>query len=143
MRHLSGTIERGYVYFFYRHKVQIEEVGSLEDIRNLNMLLIPRHPEWIAPVEAPAREAQEQVVGKQEQTEQEMKVLPPGADVVPEHEPFDTTKKHYRMITIGRKHLPTEELMKDIGSRERHFGYCHWIRRRSGSVGERPGREDF
>ncbi|KAF8628696.1 hypothetical protein AX15_003754 [Amanita polypyramis BW_CC] len=115
----EGTIERGHIYFFYRPKVQIEEVESLEDIRNLNMLLIPRHPESVAPVEAPVKEAQEGVVGKQEQTEQEMKVLPPGADVMPEHEPFDTTKKHYRMITIGKKHLPTEELMKDAGSRKR------------------------
>ncbi|KAF8625978.1 hypothetical protein AX17_006702 [Amanita inopinata Kibby_2008] len=103
----TGTIERGHVYFFYRPRVQHEEAHSLDDVRNLHMLLVPRPPEWLAslPTEQ-VREGEE----KPEKVEPEMKVLSPGADVVPSAEPLDTPKKHFRVITIGRKHLPTEEI---------------------------------
>ena len=119
MRWLTGTIERGHVYFFYRPKVQLEEVESLEDVRNMSMLLIPRPPEWTTFVESAAQEAQEGTAGKAEPAEAEMKALSPGADVVPSPESLGTTKKHYRLITVGRKHLPTEEAMEGTTSHKR------------------------
>lgn len=118
MRWLTGTIERGHVYFFYRPKVQMEEVESLEDVQNMSMLLIPRPPEWATSVEATAQEAQEGTAGKAKPAEPEMKVLSLGADVVPSPE-LVGTKKQYRLITVGKKHLPTEEVMEGTASRKR------------------------
>lgn len=118
-RRLIGTIERGHIYFFYRPKVQMEEVESLKDVQNLTMLLVPRPAEWMTYVESAAQKVQEGTLEKAEPSETEMKVLAPGADVVPAPESVDTTKKHYRTIVVGRKHLPTEELMEGTGSRKR------------------------
>jgi hypothetical protein len=38
--------------------------------------------------------------------EAEMKVLAPGADAVPAPDKEYSTKKHFRLITIGKKRLP-------------------------------------
>ncbi|KAJ6477063.1 hypothetical protein C8R45DRAFT_1008689 [Mycena sanguinolenta] len=93
-----GTMERGHVYFFFRPRVQTDDPSSIDDVKNLHMLLVPRPPKFSA--EDDTAETPE---------EDEMKVLEHGADAVPASAPFDMPKKHYRLITIGKKTLPDPE----------------------------------
>ncbi|RDB14588.1 hypothetical protein Hypma_016467 [Hypsizygus marmoreus] len=99
----TGTIERGHVYFFYRPRVQIEEAHSLDDVRNLHMLLVPRPPEFTIHAHEPGK------TDIEEPEEAEMHILEEGADVIPASEALDEPKKHYRVVTIGKKHLPDPE----------------------------------
>ncbi|GLB38748.1 hypothetical protein LshimejAT787_0506130 [Lyophyllum shimeji] len=96
-----GTIERGHIYFFYRPKVQVEQAQSIDDIKNFHMLLVPRPPEFSVPEKRGSKS------GKQED---EMKVMEPGADAVPAPEPTNQPKKRFRLITVGKKHLPDPEM---------------------------------
>ncbi|KAI0275318.1 hypothetical protein BC834DRAFT_965718 [Gloeopeniophorella convolvens] len=91
-----GTIERGHIYFFYRPKVEHEEAHSIDEVARFHMLLVPRPPEFITYSDDPA---------KQEDGD-EMNVIGEGADAVPAHATQDTPKKHYRLISIGKKQLP-------------------------------------
>lgn len=97
-----GVIERGHVYFFYRPKVQHEQVHSLDDVKNLHMLLVPRPPQFSVYGDQPASTSGEESM-------EEMTVLSEGADVVPAPETHDQSKKHYRLLTIGKKRLPEAE----------------------------------
>lgn len=111
----SGVIERGHIYFFYRPRVEHEEAHSLEDIRNFHMLLIPRPPEFASAAEK--AEESTGIKGKPEPElaeEAEMKVVQPGADAVPAPAPVKESKAKYRLVTIGKKHLPDPE---KIGAR--------------------------
>ncbi|KAF7350795.1 hypothetical protein MSAN_01641100 [Mycena sanguinolenta] len=79
-------------------RVQTDDPSSIDDVKNLHMLLVPRPPKFSAEddtAETPA--------------DDEMKVLEAGADAVPASEPLDMPKKHYRLITIGKKTLPDPE----------------------------------
>ncbi|KAJ3571529.1 hypothetical protein NP233_g3703 [Leucocoprinus birnbaumii] len=111
----TGVIERGHICFFYRPRVQHAEAHSLEDVRNFHMLLIPRAPEF-----ASAAEKAEKSTGLKDKAdpeaaeEAEMKVLESGADAIPAKAPVDQSKEKYRLITIGKKHLPDPE---KIGAR--------------------------
>ncbi|KAF9229058.1 hypothetical protein BS17DRAFT_742669 [Gyrodon lividus] len=86
----AGAIECGHIYFFYRPKVQHEDVHSLDDVKNFHILLVPRPPEFSVHSE-------------------EMTLIPEGADVVPASEMKDQPKKRFRLLTIGKKRLPEAE----------------------------------
>lgn len=100
--HPLGTIERGHVYFFYRPKVQYEEVHNIDDVRNFHMLLIPRPPEFSVHIEG----QQPSGVEKNSHSDDEMSIIAEGADVVPASPPKDQPKTHFRLITVGKKRLP-------------------------------------
>ncbi|KAF9244504.1 hypothetical protein BU15DRAFT_85886 [Melanogaster broomeanus] len=102
-----GVIERGHIYFFYRPKVQREEVHSLDDVKNLHMLVIPRPPEFSVHGEQQAQHAEQ---GPME----DMSLMSEGADVVPAPEAKDQPKKRYRLLTIGKKRLPEAERGHEI-----------------------------
>ncbi|KAI6031561.1 hypothetical protein BKA83DRAFT_88020 [Pisolithus microcarpus] len=95
----EGTIERGHVYFFYRPKVQYEEVHNIDDVRNFHMLLIPRPPEFSVHIEGqqPSWSGKGTVIPDDEMSR---------ADVVPASPPKDQPKTHFRLITVGKKRLP-------------------------------------
>ncbi|KAL4069790.1 hypothetical protein V8B97DRAFT_1969274 [Scleroderma yunnanense] len=92
----EGVIERGHVYFFYRPKVQHEEVHDIDDVKNFHMLLVPRPPEFSIHITGETSQA----------GTDEMKLIPEGADAAPAEETKDQPKKHFRLITVGKKHLP-------------------------------------
>ncbi|TFY82955.1 hypothetical protein EWM64_g1068 [Hericium alpestre] len=93
-----GVIERGHIYFFYRPKIAVEEASSLDDVARLYMLLVPRPPEFSMPADDSSKQ-------QENKGEEEMTLISEGADVVPAKE-IPTAKKHYRLLVIGRKHLP-------------------------------------
>ncbi|KAF8202432.1 hypothetical protein BJ912DRAFT_944787 [Pholiota molesta] len=111
-----GTIERGHIYFFYRPRVQREEVTSIEDIRNFHMLMIPRPPQYLADASA-----QEKAGDVKPEESENMKVLEPGADAVPAPEPTDSQKKFYRLVTVGKKKLPDPESAGKEGSKRKEM----------------------
>ncbi|KAF7362550.1 hypothetical protein MVEN_00603200 [Mycena venus] len=43
-----GTTERGHIYFFFRPRVETDEPTSIDDVKNLHMLLVPRPPKFSA-----------------------------------------------------------------------------------------------
>ncbi|KAF8153751.1 hypothetical protein B0H34DRAFT_65395 [Crassisporium funariophilum] len=100
----AGTIERGHIYFFYRPRVQLEEAHSIDDIKNFHMLLVPRPPEFASNSQQDENGTDKTDLSKEE--ESEMKVLAPGADAVPAPDNSNSSKKHFRMITVGKKKLP-------------------------------------
>ncbi|KAK7057842.1 hypothetical protein R3P38DRAFT_3546747 [Favolaschia claudopus] len=104
---LPGTMERGHVYFFYRPRVQTDEPSSLDDVKNLHMLLVPRPPKFSVADHTTHKD------------HQQMTVLTEGADAVPAAEPLDTSEKHYRLITIGKKTLPDPDARR--GGRKESF----------------------
>lgn len=111
-----GTVERGHIYFLYRPRVQLEEVESTDDIRNFHMLLVPRPPEFTT---QPALQDVGKKFDPSEHEEAEMKVLASGADAVPAKADSRSTKKHYRLITLGKKRLPDPENSGAQGSRRK------------------------
>ncbi|KAJ7759291.1 hypothetical protein B0H14DRAFT_3596172 [Mycena olivaceomarginata] len=42
------TTERGHIYFFFRPRVETDAPSSLDDVKNLSMLLVPRPPKFSA-----------------------------------------------------------------------------------------------
>ncbi|KAJ7125754.1 hypothetical protein C8R43DRAFT_1029228 [Mycena crocata] len=40
----EGTTERGHVYFFFRPRVETTDPSSIDDVKNLHMLLVPQPP---------------------------------------------------------------------------------------------------
>lgn len=92
-----GTIERGHIYFFYRPRVEVEEVQSVDDVQRFHILLVPRPPEFAASGPADS---------KQEDGEGEMNLISEGSDAVPATEPINKKKKHFRLIAVGKKQLP-------------------------------------
>ncbi|KAF8887115.1 hypothetical protein BD779DRAFT_1611599 [Infundibulicybe gibba] len=84
---IIGTTERGHIYFFYRPRVQVKEAHSIDEVKNLHMLLQSEH-------------------AKKSEPDSEMKILQPGADAVPAPAPLDDPRQHFRLITIGKKQLP-------------------------------------
>lgn len=107
---ITGTIERGHIYFFYRPRVGVEQVDSIDDVRNFHILLIPRPPAFTVA---------ERSADKPE--EGEMKVLDVGADAVPAAADVTTTKKHYRLLTVGKKQLPNPEGSDSGGTRKKEI----------------------
>ncbi|KAI0347954.1 hypothetical protein BDW22DRAFT_1410298 [Trametopsis cervina] len=97
----SGTIERGHIYFFYRPRVELEEVHSLDDVQRFHMLLVPRPPEFAAGADSSTSEQP-----KLEENDEEMKVLKEGADAVPAAPATGVKKKPFRLVSIGKKSLP-------------------------------------
>ena len=97
----SGIIERGHIYFFYRPRVELEEAHSIDDVKNFHMLLVPGPPDFAASSSSNAEK-----VDPSKRDEVEMKVLAPGSDAVPAPDKEYSTKKHFRLITIGKKRLP-------------------------------------
>jgi hypothetical protein len=97
----SGVIERGHIYFFYRPKVEHEEVHSIDDVRNLMMLLVPGPPEFS--VHGRSEAQSEDASGADE-----MNLVAQGADAAPAAA-STKDKKHYRLIIIGKKSLPGPE----------------------------------
>ncbi|KAG6856433.1 hypothetical protein H0H87_004560 [Tephrocybe sp. NHM501043] len=99
----TGVIERGHIYFLYRPKVQREEAKSLDEVKNVHMLLVPRPPKFSTyekGISKPDNEVDETA---------EMKVVAAGADAVPAPQALDEPKKRFRLITIGKKRLPDPE----------------------------------
>lgn len=93
----TGTIERGHIYFFYRPKVEQEETHSIDEIARFHMLLVPRPPEFATYAEDGNR---------QSEPDEDMKVLERGSDAIPAHTTRNSTEKHYRLVSIGKKRLP-------------------------------------
>lgn len=112
----QGAIERGQIYFLYRPRVQREEVRSIDDIRNFHMLLVPRPPEFMT---EPALQDNGKKFDPLEKEEAEMRVLSPGADVIPAKNHSHSTKKHFRLITIGKKRLPDPQNSGAEGTRRK------------------------
>jgi len=83
-----GVIERGHIYFFYRPKVQHEEVHSIDDVGKLHMLLVPN----VSGADA-----------------EQMNLVAQGADAAPPPESTTKDKKHFRLIIVGKKKLPDPE----------------------------------
>ena len=101
----TGTIERGHIYFFYRPKVELEEVSSVDDVQRFHILLVPRPPEFSvesAPVSPDKPKDGDE--GK------EMTLIQEGADAVPAPAVMDVTKKPFRLISVGKKSLPDPDV---------------------------------
>ncbi|KAF9524264.1 hypothetical protein CPB83DRAFT_861504 [Crepidotus variabilis] len=109
----SGTIERGHIYFFYRPRVMVEEVHSIDDIKNFHMLLVPRPPDF-----AISQSNKKGAKKPESFAEGELKVLEQGADAVPASDDATSTRKRYRLVTVGKKKLPDPE-GEDSGSTRR------------------------
>ena len=102
-----GTIERGHIFFFYRPRVEVEDVNSIDDIKNFHMLLIPRPPEFaVAPRSSRKYDGKANLV---DEGVDEMNLFQTGAEAVPATDDAASTKKHYRLITVGKKRLPDPE----------------------------------
>lgn len=96
-----GVIERGHIYFFYRPKVEREEVHSMDDVAKLHVLLVPSPSEsFNMPVKI---EQSKNVSGADAD---EMNLVAHGADAAPPHESTTTDRKHFRLIIVGKKKLP-------------------------------------
>ncbi|TFK34793.1 hypothetical protein BDQ12DRAFT_613037 [Crucibulum laeve] len=105
-----GTIERGHIYFFYRPRVQLEEAHSIDDIKNFHMLLLPRPPAFTDSSSSKSiKDANVDKADPEDIEREEMNVVSRGADAVPAPEPTEFKKKKYRLITVGKKHLPNPE----------------------------------
>ncbi|KAJ6483852.1 hypothetical protein C8R47DRAFT_1017555 [Mycena vitilis] len=95
---VPGTTERGHIYFFFRPRVETDEPTSIDDVKNLHMLLVPTPPKFGAAEDTPASGDTDDF--------KDMQVLEAGADAVPAAAELDTTGKHYRLVTLGKKKLP-------------------------------------
>ncbi|KAF8182734.1 hypothetical protein K438DRAFT_1908030 [Mycena galopus ATCC 62051] len=104
-----GTTERGHIYFFFRPRVETDAPSSIDDVKNLHMLLIPRPPKFSA----------EDDTSHLKKDSDEMELLAAGADAVPSAEPLDASGKHYRLITVGKKTLPDPDSRR--GGRKESF----------------------
>ncbi|KAJ7189068.1 hypothetical protein C8R46DRAFT_879053 [Mycena filopes] len=93
----AGTTERGHIYFFFRPRVETDAPEDLDDVKNLHMLLVPGPPKFS--VDAPTDDRK---LGE----DSEMEVLARGADAVPAAAELDSSGKHYRLVTLGKKTLP-------------------------------------
>jgi hypothetical protein len=82
----------------------MEEASSLEDVKNFHMVLVPRPPEFSAHIRKPDESKEDN-----DSEDAEMKLLSAGADAVPAPATQDESQKHYRLVTIGKKHLPDPE----------------------------------
>lgn len=98
---MPGVIERGHIYFFYRPRVDLDEVESIDDVQRFHILFIPRPPEFSV---GPAPSAED---AKTE--ESEIILLSNGADAVPAPEPKNTKTKQFRFVSLGKKSLPDPE----------------------------------
>lgn len=92
-----GTIERGYIYFFYRPKVELEDVHSIDEVQRFHMLLVPRPPEFSV-----------HTSGRKDGDTDEMQLISEGADAVPAPQTVNESKK-FRLIPIGKKSLQDPE----------------------------------
>ena len=88
-----GTIERGHIYFFYRPEVQLEEVHSIDEVKNFHMLLSPPSPALAITEENMSSSKAVNKTASSLSEEAEMKVLAPGADAVPLQSPRALRKK--------------------------------------------------
>lgn len=109
-----GTIERGHIYFFYRPKVELEDVSSIDDVQRFHILLVPRPPEF-STSEAPDSKQGHKDVGE----DQEMTVIQEGADAVPAPPVTGVKKKPFRLIAVGKKSLPDPDAGGDGKGRGR------------------------
>ncbi|THU89136.1 hypothetical protein K435DRAFT_830440 [Dendrothele bispora CBS 962.96] len=101
------VIERGHIYFFYRIKVQQEQAESIDDVKNLHILLVPRLPAFALDESSVSegKTGDNRALKDEESSDSDMTLLEPGVDAVPA--PADhTQKKKYRLITVGKKKLP-------------------------------------
>ncbi|KAI0684748.1 hypothetical protein BC835DRAFT_1292293 [Cytidiella melzeri] len=98
----TGTIERGHIYFFYRPRVELEEVHSIDDVQRFDILLVPRPPEFSIGSESTR-------VDETGDYEEDMAIIKDGADAVPAPPEVDVEKKPFRLIAVGKKSLPDPE----------------------------------
>jgi len=70
------------------------------------MLLIPRPPKFTVHAESNAQG----LAGKEEDYIAEMEAVAAGADAVPAPAVLGESKQHYRLLVIGKKHLPDPEV---------------------------------
>lgn len=96
----AGTIERGHIYFFYRPRVELEEVHSVDDVQRFHILLVPRPPDFSTD-ESNSKHA----VGSRDD-EEPMNVISAGEDAVPAPATIGEKDKFFRLIAIGKKSLP-------------------------------------
>ncbi|KAI0803202.1 hypothetical protein BC629DRAFT_109147 [Irpex lacteus] len=97
----TGTIERGHIYFFYRPKVELEDVNSIDDVQRFHILLVPRPPEFSTQDASDSKQGHKEV-----DEDQEMTVIQEGADAVPAPPVTGVKKKPFRLIAVGKKSLP-------------------------------------
>ncbi|KAJ7165516.1 hypothetical protein C8R43DRAFT_878483, partial [Mycena crocata] len=107
-----GTTERGYIYFFFRPRVETNEPSSIDDVKNLHMLLVPQPPR--------SSMGKDAVDGPDVEAKEEQMELPePGADAIPATAALNEPEKHYRLITMGKKVLPDPD--SHSGGRKQSF----------------------
>ncbi|KAJ7648104.1 hypothetical protein FB45DRAFT_213354 [Roridomyces roridus] len=105
----TGTTERGHIYFFFRPRVQTDNPSSIDDVKNLHMLLVPRPP----------KSGQDDGVQAPVEASEDMKLVEQGADAVPASALLDDVEQHYRLIAIGKKTLPDPDARR--GRRKESF----------------------
>jgi hypothetical protein len=96
-----GVTERGHIYFFYRPKVQCEEVHSMDDVSKLHVLLIPSSSGSFS------------VQGESEQSKDvsgadadEMNLVAQGADAAPASESTTKDKKTFPLDHCRQEETP-------------------------------------
>ncbi|KAJ7194855.1 hypothetical protein GGX14DRAFT_677983 [Mycena pura] len=111
-----GATERGYIYFFFRPKVDNDDPASIDDVKNLHMLLVPRPPKF-----ATADDAQAGTGTASEDDTQDMQLLSQADDAVPARPELDDAEQHYRLLTVGKKTLPDPAAHSGPGRRKESF----------------------
>lgn len=96
--------------------MQLEEAHFIDDVKNFHMLLVPRLPDF-----ASSSSSNAEKVDPSKREEAETKVLAPGADAVPAPDKEFSTKKHFRLITIGKKRLPDPQISGANESRRKEL----------------------
>ncbi|KAF7289169.1 hypothetical protein MIND_01378000 [Mycena indigotica] len=110
----TGATERGYVYFFFRPRVETFQPSSVDDVKNVHMLLVPRPPKFSVTTTKSTKRTKAVVVD-------EMDVLERGEDAVPAPQDSGPKAKHYRLITLGKKALPDPDGNARRGKRKETF----------------------
>lgn len=111
----AGTIERGHIYFFYRPRVELEEVHAVDDVQRFHMLLVPRPPAF----SASASSVPNASADANTDAEGEMNLVGEGADAVPAPPTAGETKKPFRLVSIGKKQLPDPDAGGGGGGRRK------------------------
>jgi len=97
----------------------VDEVRSIDDIRNFHILLVPRPPEFAKSFELSPNSKKKEDPENLEQAGK--KILEPGADAVPAPDNSTSSKKIYRLITVGKKKLPDPKGHQEGSRRKETF----------------------
>ncbi|KNZ82034.1 hypothetical protein J132_08379, partial [Termitomyces sp. J132] len=109
-----GVIKRGHIYF-YRFKVQHRDEGAelFNEVRNTYMFFVPQPSKFSVDKNnknksEPTKNGNSNDIGDSDNTETQ--ILSAGTDAVPGTETLYSSKKYFRLMTIGKKPLPDPEI---------------------------------